>query len=267
MLSKVGYYWQLEWLKMWHSVTFRVIGSLYLVLLLGIGLSVRNFEFDGKMEAGYFLMFPNVWESLGWAGQWLSFFMLGILVLLMVTQEYGNRTLRQNIINGMTRQGIWTSKVLFMLSLAAVATLFYAFSCLVFGFIYTDHIYASRVTVGLGASLRYFVMCFGFMSLAFMLAFLIRKSGLAIFLYFGYVMFIEAILRYAVHHQMIKGRSMLFWPANIFEELTPIPVPKMLANMVKEFGAVTSSEALITAGIYISLFLYVAWYRVTRTDM
>ncbi len=270
LLNQLNYYWRLEWLKMRHSVAFKVMLAMYVIALPGAVLSVRNIEFDKVLEKGYFLMFPTVWGFLGYVGNWMSFFMLGFIVLLMVTQEYSNRTLRQNVINGMTRQGIWTSKVLFSLSLALAATLYYILCSLITGYLFTNTVYASRVAVGYQTSLMYFVMCLGYMSLAMMVAFLIRRSGLSIFLYFGYIMFLEPILRYALHFQFFKNRGMLFWPANVMEELTPIPHPKMLDGFssmgdIKLF--ITPTEAIGFACVYIVLFLAASWWRVLRSDM
>ena len=71
-------------------------------------------------------IFPTVWEYLGYVGNWLTFFFMGFFAVLMITLEYSNRTLRQNIINGFTRVEFYKAKIYFVLAISFLATLYYA---------------------------------------------------------------------------------------------------------------------------------------------
>lgn len=270
LLKQTVHLWQLEWLKMKHYTPFKVMLALYALALPGVGMSVRNLDMGSMMKGQDMLMFPSIWKLMGYAGHWVSFFILGFLALQMLTQEYSNRTLRQNIINGVSRERFWWSKVIFMLSIAAAASVYYVLCCLVFGFIYTDTIYASRIAPGLEASLRFFLMCSGYLSMGLLFGYLVRRTGLAIFLFFGYIMFIEPIVRWAFHMRLLKGRGMLFYPANAIEELMPLPYDEPIKNMTQEYGFsffLSATEAMLVVTAFVVLMLTASWYRLRGSDL
>ena len=94
---------QLEWLKQKNFTMFRVMTVLFLVGLPSLLLIVKTFNLPTEnlppmipsVESLY--QFPNVWIYLGYVGNWLTFFFMGFMGVLMVTNEYANKTLRQNI--------------------------------------------------------------------------------------------------------------------------------------------------------------------------
>src|SRR5262245_11306234 len=83
--------------------------------------------------------FPDVWLNLVW---WSGFFkiVLGVMVVISVTNEFAYRTLRQNIIDGLSRWEFLASKILtnVVLSLLSVAVVFVIAT--ITGFIYTPDI-------------------------------------------------------------------------------------------------------------------------------
>src|SRR5689334_13324311 len=65
--------------------------------------------------------FPDVWLNLVW---WSGYFkvLLGIMTVISITNEYTYRTLRQNVIDGLSRWEFLLTKILtnFLLSLLSV---------------------------------------------------------------------------------------------------------------------------------------------------
>ena len=55
--------------------------------------------------------FPDVWQNLAWSSGLLKI-MLGIMVLISITNEYSYRTVRQNIIDGLSRREFLLSKMM-----------------------------------------------------------------------------------------------------------------------------------------------------------
>ena len=80
--------------------------------------------------------FPNIWHNLTYISGALKL-ILAIIVVIFITNEYTYRTLRQNIITGMSRQEFLLSKVLLVVFLAVIATLFIYINALILGFINT----------------------------------------------------------------------------------------------------------------------------------
>ena len=104
-------YLQIEWLKLKNYKTFIRLASLYFILLLLILSSVKlllswmasaGAEFEGiSPDIIPFYNFPDVWQNLTYLASYLKFF-LAFIVIISVTNEYSYRTIRQNIIDGMS---------------------------------------------------------------------------------------------------------------------------------------------------------------------
>ena len=65
--------------------------------------------------------FPGIWHNVTYVAGFFKFF-LAILVAILVSGEYEYRTIRQNIIDGMSRLEFFKSKIitLFLISLTAM---------------------------------------------------------------------------------------------------------------------------------------------------
>jgi hypothetical protein len=68
-------------------------------------------------------MFPTVWQYLGYIGNWLCFFFFGFLSIVVVTTEHSYRTMRQNIITGLSRQQYFLSKFYLIVVVSLLAAL------------------------------------------------------------------------------------------------------------------------------------------------
>ena len=108
----------LEWLKVKRLRSFRWVVAGYLILLPALYMLTNKIpeqQFENPFfSTAQFYQFPTVWEFLGYLGSWLIFFLLGFLSVLLITQEYQHKTIRQNILNGMERKDIYISKLLFL---------------------------------------------------------------------------------------------------------------------------------------------------------
>ena len=108
---------RLEWKKLKPYRLFQVLVLLYIALLpLGF-LIGKNIDLPDETGGTIsFYTFPKVWDALAYAGNWMSFFFLGFLGVLLVTNEFSYKTLRQNLITGMSRKEYFAGKIIFMLA-------------------------------------------------------------------------------------------------------------------------------------------------------
>lgn len=266
------YLLHLEWLKQQKHRTFLLLAGLYAILLpssLLITKSIKQWPPPINTPDAFF-RFPDVFMYLGYVGSWLTFFLLGFLAVVIVTQEFSSRTFRQNVINGLTRAELYQSKVIFIIAVAIAAMLYYGAVCFVFGLTHSDALYTSVMMKNIDYLPRYLVMSLGYMSFGFMLGALIRRTAAAIFIYFAYIFFLEPILRWGVHANVLKHRSMNFYPMNAIEDLTPIPFSEMATELEKQFNFqffLSPNEAMVTATIYILLFFGATYLLVTKRDL
>ncbi len=270
----MGHLLHLEWKKAKKSIIFRVLIILYLIALPSLLLigKVLDWTKDGMVYKEMLYMFPSVWQYLGYVGNWLCFFFFGFLAVYTITSEFANRTLRQNIITGLSRRDFFVAKFSFLTAVSLFATLYFALCGLLIGLTNTETIYMSKVLQEAGTIPRYFLMCMGYMIFGMMTGLLIRRTGIALFLYLSYVMFIESILRYALHYRYIKNKSIHFYPMNAVEDLVPVNFPfnEAAEQFLKSnnFSLFLSpAEAIITTLIYSSIFSGICCWILKNRDL
>lgn len=217
-----------------------------------------------------FYEFPTVWDYQGYIGNWMVPFCLGFLAIHIVTSEVSNRTMRQNIIIGMTRKEFFYSKFYTITLLALTATIVYALSTIFIGIIHTEGYDLELIFDNNWAILRYFLLCMGYMSFALMLAFLIRKGTLTILFYFLYVMMLEPIFM-VIHVYYFKNSSRNYWPMNSIEDLMPFPlfkIPDYYMNKQWDFNILLPySNAIVMTLIYTSIFTFIAYKSFMKRDI
>ena len=218
-----------------------------------------------------FYVFPTVWDYLGYAGNWMVFFFLGVLIIYTVTIEVNHKTMRQSIIIGLSRKEFFTSKLLLVVFISLVATLYYTIIALVIGFVNTPNPDMELAFTNDWAIFRFFLMCLSYLGFAMFLAFTIRKAGIAVFFYLTFVMIIEPMIRWLGHRKIDDSMRMHFYPMNATEDLMPLPFYKyaeFIQNDEIDFNYVLSpSTATITVIVYLCLFLGLTYYMFQRRDI
>ncbi len=262
----------LEWKKFRKFTIFRVLVFLYLLLLPAIFFLSKVVPKPPEEIISFksFLMFPNIWIFLGYVGNWLVFFFLGFIGVLAITSEYANKTLRQNIITGVTRQQFFLSKLSLIVFVSLGATLYYILCCGLIGFLHTDTLYMSKVFQNIDYIPRYFLMCMGYMTFAFLVGLLLKRTGFALFLYLLYVMVLESMFRYGIHSSFFGSKGINFYPMNSVEDLAPIPFANQASSLLEgnqDSLLLSPIEASITAAVYIILMLVASYYLLTKRDL
>ncbi len=267
-MKQLLYLLQLEWLKVRKYRQFQVLLAFY-----GLTLPLFTLVIDRVKLPQFFanpLIFPNVWQNLGYLSNWLTFFVVGFLSVTMITNEFSSRTLRQNIINGLPRRDFFLSKVLFLILLCLGITLYYWLIATLVGYMHTDTVYFSRFTEGFQWAGRLFLLTLLYASFGFLLGILIRRSGVALFLFFTWSMFLERILRYALHYKIAKNETMHYYPVNASCDLMPMPVPKMAESFLRDNGFqlfLQPQTAAIVTSIYVGLFLFISYRLLMTKDL
>jgi hypothetical protein len=269
------YLLELEWKKFKHYRTFKVMAILFLILLPSTVFVAKAFFINAGAPPEFvntdsMTKFPSIWRYLAYGGNWVAFFFLGFIGVISITMEFSNKTLRQNIINGITRNEFFLGKLLFILAVSLLATLYFALSGFLIGAIYTDTLYYTKLIAETSYIPRFFLLCLGYMSFGFFLGVLIRRTGLALFIYLVYIIFLEPAIRWALHYKFFPNKSIHFYPLNAIEDLAPIPVLDIVDKLTKEndFSLLLSTtETVITSIVFIGIFIFVAHRRILRSDL
>jgi hypothetical protein len=263
----------LEWKKQRHYILFKVLVIAYAVLLpavLMIGKKIEVPEDAPFNPQTVFYVFPSVWGWLGYVGNWLVFFVFGFLGVLLLTSEHSYRTLRQNVISGLHRHEFFLSKLYFIGVIAFLATLYYSLCALVIGMLHTETIYFSTIFKDWDLMPLYFLMGVGYMSFGLLVGALIKRTGIALFVFLAYSMFGEPVIRWALHLRFFAHKSMLFYPLNAMEDLCPLPFAmqaKWFMEQNKFSLFLTPAEAVTASLVYTALFFWLTYRRLQNSDL
>ena len=262
---------KLEWSKFSGSLIIRLLGIFFLIffpLVMYVGQQLPKLPFlPDKLS---FYQFPNIWDYLGYAGNWMVFFFLGVMVIYTITTEVEYKTMRQSIINGMTRKSYFMSKLLTVLVLSLFATLYYVLVAFIFGFINTESIDLSHLFESSWMIPRFFLMSLSYLSFAMMLGLLLKRSGVAVFVYLVYVLFIESAIR-RILGWILNTELVQYFPMNVTEDLMPLPFYKYAKYLEQMDGPQiilnTPIEAVIVTSVYVILWLGGIYFLFTKRDL
>lgn len=265
---------QLEWKKLAPNRAFKIAAGMYIVLLPLLYLTIKSMikpSAGGGAEMAIiesFYVFPNIWDTVSYWATWLTFFLLIYVCIWMITSEHSFKTMRQNLITGMERRSFLLGKIAMMTSLALFATVYMAIVAFIFGSIAGG--YGNPLSHEIGAIWRFFVQNMFYMSFALMLAVIFRRSGLAMIIFFAYLLIVERIIRYLVFLNVLDN---LYWgsffPGSAAWDVVPFYMAKKLPSFDEEITNIILPYDMAT-GItvaYTLLFLLIAYRVFTARDL
>ncbi len=249
---------QIEYIKLWNNRSSRFLIIAYFVLLTSIAL-IAAIKFDiGPIqfhlaEQGIF-NFPYIWHFNTYVAAIFKLF-LAIVIVSMMSNEYSNKTIKQNLIDGLSKREFIGSKFLTVLVFAGISTLFVFVVSLILGGIYSDYNELSIVFSDLEFLLAFFVKLVGFFSFCLFLGILVKRSAFAL----GFLI-IWSILEQVIFG--ILGWKFVSWDtAKTIKSFLPL---ESMANLIKEpvtrLNAVQSVADQI--GEKIELNYAVHWYEI-----
>jgi len=217
-----------------------------------------------KMLVGNPFTFPEVWHTVAFASS-LFICIPSIAVIMFITNEYTYKTHRQNIIDGWSRNQFLTAKLIDVLLVALLTTFIYAVVALVIGFVNkedaTASVFSGSYYIGLFA-----LQSFSQLTIAFLLALLIRKAFIALGIFIFYFFPLEPIMA-GLSREFLNDAGR-FLPLEISDRL--IPVPAFFGRLNPE-GYKASLAAVNYHILYTVLLTALVWglcYRInSRRDL
>ncbi len=262
---------KIELKKMTNYRTFWVVCGLYFItigfstasgmeFLKWLASFIDGFGEELNIDRIPLYHFPDVWLNLIW---WSGLFkvLLGIMVVISITNEYSYRTVRQNIIDGLSRWEFLASKILLigLLSLASVLLIFLVAT--ITGFIYTPEIQWKYVFTDLEFFPAYFLEIFEYLSFALLLGILIRRSGLTIILLLLSGM-LELIIKLNIDDYFPD--AVPFFPLESISTLVPLPVYRYGFMEIQDY--VKLSSVAIALG-WTFAFNYLSYLKLKKSDI
>ena len=103
-----------------------------------------------------------------------------LVIVSMIANEYSNKTLKQNLIDGLSKKEFILSKFYTVVLFALISTVFVFVVSLILGMIYSDYDELSIIFSDLEYLLAFFVKLMGFFSMGLFLGVLIKRSAFAV---------------------------------------------------------------------------------------
>ena len=261
----------IELQKIWKNRASRVLTITYFVLLTFLSL-IASIKFDiGPIhirlaDQGIF-NFPFIWHFNTFIAAWLKIF-LAVVIVSMMANEYSYGTLKQNLIDGMSKKEFITSKVLTIVLFSAISTLFVFIISLILGLVFSSFNEVSIIFSRMEYLFAYFIKLLGFFSFCLFLGILIKLSAFALgflFLWFAFEMISFAIAYNNLKNSALVDKIYDYFPLMSMWNLIQEPFTKLNAvrtietqvgvEHFKDYDVHFSSIAIVLAWTFIFIFL------------
>ena len=195
--------------------------------------------------------FPDVWQTVAFVSS-LFVFLPSIVVIMFITNEYSYKTSRQNIIDGWSRTEFMMSKLIDVVIISTIVTILYTITAFAIG-----NVNAGSENGNFWNGTRYiglfWLQLFAQLSLALLIALLVRKAFIALGIFLFYYFPLEPIL-VALSKKRANDIGE-FLPLEISDRL--IPFPRWLIRDEKEWKALVEQSNIHI--IYTILLLGATW--------
>jgi ABC-type transport system involved in multi-copper enzyme maturation permease subunit len=231
------------------------------ISILAVSLLVREVAQRFMVGRGVVVdpfVLPNLWRYLQLLAGYLNL-SLGVLVINLVCNEWDYRMLRQHVADGLSRLSVVTGKSLLVALLSGFVTVFIFVLGIALGR-WPDTVSSPLVWATIEGMGRFGLQTFGYLSLAMLAGFILRRTGVATACFVLYILVIEAIVGMLLRHWM-QGT----------EQYLPV---KVLSGIIESPFNVLSGEPsmlpwvdLVLAGGYCIAFHLLSYIVVARSDL
>lgn len=263
---------RVEWLKVKSYRTFWILLAMTILSIPGLNYliySLMNNSFpkaNGKSIVGSPFAFPDAWQTVSWNSA-LLFIIPAILIITLTTNEYTFKTHRQNVIDGWSRQQFISVKLFELLLLSIVCTVTVFLTALVFGCV------ANKLPpdVSLWQDVRfvsfYFVQMISYSTIAFLMAVLIKRAGLAIAAFLGYLLAENIVVGF--FSNVYKMDFVNYLPEQVTDSLIPQPYLRKLLQSQQQIADWEHHLPIyvVVAALYLTVYCVLCSRRFTTSDL
>ena len=272
----------IELQKIWKNRASRILTLSYFVILSFIALiasikfNIGNFKLHFA-EMGIF-NFPFIWHFNTYIAAILKFF-LAIVIVSMMANEYSYGTLKQNLIDGMSKKEFVLSKFLTVILFALTSTVFVFIMSLMLGYSFSSYTELGIVLSDLEYLLAYFVKLVGFFSFCLFLGVLVKRSAFAIG--FLFVWFLVEKITYLTLKFDIFNRDprvdqvYTFMPLESMSNIIVEPFTRLSAikslqsavgeNSIKDYSVHFSSIIIVL--VWTAIFIFLSYKIIKKRDL
>lgn len=228
---------------MTYKVFWILMGLYFLFLVLGIlmaGFTINNWIDNINKHSPipfphipiYF--FPDIWQNITFFAS-IRFILIlpAIVVIILITNEFTNKTIRQNIVNGMSRHEILLSKLQLIFLISLIITFILVIATLIIGMANTEGYNMTMMLKKISFAGGFFIQLFTFLIFAFFTGFLLRNIGLSIAFFTLYALIIEPVLYFILKIPRLQPNNISrFLPVNSVIRIVEYPYFPILKKLM-----------------------------------
>ena len=271
----------IEYEKLRANRSSRILIGAYFLLLTSIAL-IAAIKFDiGPIkfhlaEQGIF-NFPYIWHFNAFIGAFFKIF-LAVVIVSMTANEYSNKTIKQNLIDGLSKREFLHSKWIMVIFFAGISTLFIFVVSLILGLIYSNYNEISIIVQDLEYLLAYFIKLVAFFAFCLFLGTAIKRSAFALG-FLGIWQMFEGIcyglLRWSSPQWLDAEAIYRLFPLNAMSNLLAEPFSRLSAvrNLAEQVGEQMNNNTqvqfldILIVLVWCSIFYLLTYRLLKRRDL
>lgn len=269
---------QLELQKLLLNRTSKILIFISFILpLCVIVLSAIKINFFGFFtlelgELGIF-NFPIVWHITTYFSALFKFF-FAIVVVSMIGNEYSNKTLKQNLIDGLSKREFILSKFYTIVFFSIISTVIIFILSLVLGLLYSSYNEISIIVREIEFLPAYFLKLLGFFSFCLFLGVLAKRSAFALAF-----LFVDFILEWIVFGLIVwksnvemATKIQNFFPLTAMSNLIKQPFQRVAMSKFPEkndlgYDYAVHLDSSIIVVLWTAIFILSAYYLIKKRDL
>lgn len=263
---------KIDFKKYFYSRTFWVLMLLYtgmILFILSFAETVLNSFVSNANTTTPFPLpefsiysYPLIWHNLTFLGGLdIVKLIMSLVIIIFIANEATTKTIRLNIMNGMSRGQYVFSKVLFVFSISLYTTLLLFITGLLLGFGHTEQFEMAMFFEKIMFLPAYFLEMFTFGSLVLFITFLVAKPILSVGLLSIYY-FAEMIFSFSLPENIAK-----FLPFVSMRNIIDTPNSSIMKIFNFTFREHISTPDVIACLIYSMVFIGVVYLVMQKRDL
>lgn len=273
---------EIEYHKLRYRRSAKILVFTYFILITFIAL-IASIEFNlGAInfrvaDQGIF-NFPYIWHFNSYIAALLKLF-LAIVIVSMMSNEYSNRTLKQNLIDGLSKKEFIASKFLTVTVFSLISTLFLFIVSLILGLSFSDFTEVSIIFSDMEYMIAYFVKLTGFFAFCMFLGILIKRSAFALgFLFIWWILesIVYGVLKWQIFRDsQIADNIARFFPLESMSNLIKEPFSRLSAVQTaatqlgsefdKDYGI--HWDQLLIVIFWTAIFVFLSYKLLKKRDL
>ncbi|MEA3504284.1 MAG: ABC transporter permease subunit [Bacteroidota bacterium] len=261
----------IEFKKLLYYKTFWILSILLLFLLslvtfglqgfLGTIIDDSNTHSPIPIPKFSIYQFPDIWHNITFIAGYFRIF-LGVILIILITNEFNFKTIRFNIINGLSRTEFFFSKFFLLLFLSLATTLVLLISGFILGYNNTINTSFSVVSSELYFVAAFFFEIICYLTFVMFVSLFMKRSGLAI----GFILLYSYILEPIINYKLPESLQGLL-PLTSFGNIIQLPNTQLMRVFGYEFSESIATTDLLISLVWVTIFAVASWYKVYKSDL